>query len=193
MADNPISNRNTILKKFGFAITEEKKAQNVPEFQIVELKNGKRYTFKTIPLMKTSALIEGMYHSEDNQTENKLDDEKNMFVLPGIIDEKFMEFLLDYVEYVDQNGLPVFSQDKVIAATVLEAAIGPKLYELFIKHFGYKFQRSDLAVKQYLNIFGHMLTCSTIIISNSLITLFAIAHAIIIKHLPSSEFIIMDE
>lgn len=189
MSKDQISNIDNILKSFGFDIAEEEKKSNIPEYVILEIKNNKRYTFKTLPLMKISDLINGMF-------ENKSDihiPEDNLVSVPDLLDEKFMEFLLDYVTYVENNGLPIFNKDKIIAATVIENAIGIKLYELFVKHFKYKFQRSDLAVKQYLSIFGHMLECSTAIISNSLIEIFVIAHKIIIQHLPSSEFIIIDE
>jgi hypothetical protein len=147
--------------------------------------------------MKVSELINGLY--DDRQYAGIRSDQKNdqtndnIITMPEVIDEKFMEFLLDYVTHVEQNGLPVFNQEKIIAATVLENAVGYKIYELFVKHFKYKFQRSDLAVKQHLAVFGRMLECSTAIIANSLITLFAIAHKIIIQHLPSAEFIMVDE
>lgn len=211
-------NTNQILKKFGFSIDEEKKSLNIPEHQIIALPNGKQYTFKTLPLMKISDLINSFYGQSDvgqsegshdasqldisndasqpdtsNDDDNGMDRTGNKITFHTTIDEKFLEFLIDYTKYVEIYGLPVFPQEKILMATVLESAIGLPLYELFVKHFNYKYQRSDLAVKQYIKIFGHMLECSAMFVSNSLISLFAVAHAILIKHLPSSEFIIIDD
>ena len=101
-----------------------------------------------------------------------------------------MDFLLDYTLYVEKNKVPVFNTEKIYHATTLENATDPLINELFMKHFDYNFMRSDMAVIKYLNIFGHFLECSSAIVSEQLITLFAIAHKIIIQHLPSAEFIV---
>lgn len=175
-----------ILKEFGFQI-EEKKVNKLPAEIILVIKTGQHYTFKTIVINKISTLISNMVeHMTDEKTIN----------LPDLIDEKYMGFLVDYanfIEHQNQMEIPVYIVKKIESATTLENAIGSVLHKLFEKHFNYKFIRSDLAVKQYLKIFGYFLKASTVIISEPLITLFAIAHKIILQHLPSSEFIIIDE
>lgn len=168
-----------ILKEFGFH-TEEIKKTNLPDELTLVIKTGQHYTIKTTDVCKVSSFIA---NAIDNPVE-----------LPDGIDEKYMMFLIDYVNFIGQNkGVPEYDIKKIETATTLENAVGSVLHKLFEKHFNYKFMRSDVAVKHYLKIFGHFLKCSTIIISEPLITLFAIAHKIIIQHLPSSEFIIVDE
>lgn len=174
-----------ILKEFGFVI-EEKKVTKLPEEIILVIKTGQHYTFKTAVISKISALIL-------NMAENALD--KKSITLPDIIDEKYMGFLVDYADFIEQNKMeiPVYNIKKIESTTTLENAVGTALNKLFEKHFNYKFVRSDVAVKQYLKIFGYFLRASNVIISGPLMTLFAIAHKIILQHLPSSEFVILDE
>jgi hypothetical protein len=178
-----INTRDDILKSFGFDNDlDEKKQKDLPEYLKITISNGKEYSLKTIPLMKISEYVNNICSQE------KFDN--SPLEMPHMVDEKFMNFLIDYTDYVDKYNIPVFNEEKIIAATVLEAATNSKINELFVKNFNYRFMRSDLAVHQFLDLFGHMLECSAAIISNSLITIFAIAHKIIIQHLPSSEFII---
>jgi len=173
-----------ILKDFGFQF-EEKKDINVQDNIVLVIKSGQHFAFKKHLISKISSLI-----TETMNSDEKTGDE--LITLPPLIDIKFMLFLVDYVNFIEKNGIPVYQVKAIEAATTLENAIGPQLYGLFEKHFNYKFMRSDLSVKNYLEIFGHFLKCATLIISDPLITLFAIAHKIIIQHLPSSEFIITD-
>jgi hypothetical protein len=67
-----------------------------------------------------SALVNNMY--ETNELKN---------VLPDIIDEKYMDFLGDFCNYVQQNKMPVYEQKKVEVSTNLENAIGKDLFNLF--------------------------------------------------------------
>jgi len=176
-----------ILKEFGFQI-EEKKEVKLPSDITLVIKSGQHYTIKTNIINKISALIANMIETNDHNN--------STITLPDIIDEKYMAFLIDYVEFIEhqnQTEVPVYNVKKIESATTLENAIGAPLHKLFEKHFNYKFVRSDLAVKQYLKIFGYFLKASNVIISEPLMTLFAIAHKIILQHLPSSEFIIIDE
>jgi hypothetical protein len=183
-----MSNKIQILKNFGFDVQTENKKSNKPETVTLIIKTGQHYRFKTDGICKISALIASSFSENDVQTEpvDKIE-------VPEIINDKFMVFLLDYAEYICKHGIPVYNTDKIRSATTLENAIGSNLYLLFVKHFDYKFMRSDLAVKQYLNIFGYFLECSSTLVADSLITLFAIAHKIIIQHLPGSEFIAVDD
>lgn len=172
-----------ILKTFGFAVESEKKKPQLPEIIEIVTNDGRRYNCNTVCMMKISEYVNNIYTNNNEASIN----------MPPIIDHKFMDFLVDYCVYVEKHGEPAFNQAEIISATVLEHAVPKEIYELFVKHFDYKFRRSDLAVKEYLDTFGHMLECSTAIVANSLITLFAIAHKIIIQRLPSAEFIIMDD
>jgi len=184
-----MSNLNSqILKSFGFEVPEAEAKSSKPTMITLIIKTGQHYRFKTPVICKISAYISSMFAEEKkyNETDDKVE-------LPSIIDEKFMLFLLDYADYIEKHGVPAYNTEKIKAATTLENAVGTALHVLFIQHFDYKFMRSDLAVKQYLNIFGHFLECSTAIVADPLIALFAIAHKIIIQHLPGSEFIIIDD
>lgn len=181
-----MSNKIQILKNFGFDVQSENSKSNKPESLTLIIKTGQHYKFKTSEICKVSALIA-------STCSNKIASDDNKIEMPDIINDKFMVFLLDYTDYVSKYGVPVYNTEKVIAATTLENAIGRNLYLIFAKHLEYKFMRSDLAVKQYLNIFGYFLECSTALVSDQLITLFAIAHKIILQHLPGSEFISVDD
>ena len=173
-----MASKEQILKTFGFDIECKDIKSDEPKNIVLVIKTGQHYTFKSEAIRKISALVSNMSNNEND----------NRFELPSVVDYKFMMFLLDYSEYIDRSGVPLYNVEKIKAATTLENAINSEIYSLFVKHFNYKFLRSDLAVKQYLNIFGHFLECSTAIVSDKLITLFAIAHKIIIQHLPEGNF-----
>ena len=181
-----MSKHNNILKSFGFEVEEEEKKSIIPENIFIEV-GEKKYSINAIAAMKVSELINNKLKSN-----NDLNISDDVVQLPLIVNEKFMDFLEDYVKYVERKGIPTFIRDNIIKATVLEAAIGVELYELFVKNFNYRFQRSDIAVKEYLNTFCRMLECSSAIISDSLKSIFCIAIKIIIQHLPSAEFIPTD-
>ncbi len=172
-----------ILKEFGFHTDEVKKIELPLELTLV-IKSGQHYTFKTATICKISTLIANAIEV----------DKKTTIDLPDKIDEKYMMFLADYSNSVEMNnGIPKYDEEIIKIATTLENAIGPLFYRLFEKHFNYKFMRSDVAVKHFLDIFGHFLECSTIIISEPLIELFSITHKIIIQHLASADYIIPDD
>ena len=173
-----------ILKDFGFQIEEKSETKLPPTITLI-IKSGQHYTFKTKIITQISVFISNLLESA---CDSKAID------LPEAINDKFMGFLIDYADFIEENkGIPIYSIKKIESATPLENAVGMRLHGLFEKHFNYKFVRSDIAVKQYLSIFGYFLKCSTVIISEPLITLFAIAHKIILQHLPSSEFIIVED
>ncbi len=172
-----------ILKDFGFQF-DELNENKLPKEITIAVKTGQHYIFKTQTIIKISTYLCNVINSINT----------NVIILPDIIDHKFVDFLVDYANFVEQNnGIPSYTIKQIEVATTLENAIGPILYKLFEKHFNYKFVRSDIAVKQYLSVFGHFLKCANAIIAEPLITIFAIAHKIILQHLPSSEFIIINE
>lgn len=178
-----MSKQNNILKNFGFEVEEEEKKSTIPENIFIEV-GEKKYSVNAIAAMKVSELINNKL--KNNNDLNIVDD---VVQLPSIINVKFMDFLEDYIMYVERKGVPKFDEEEIIKATILEIAIGPELYELFVKNFNYRFLRSDIAVREYLDIFCRMLECSSAMISISLISIFCIAIKIIIQHLPSAEFI----
>jgi hypothetical protein len=178
-----MSKHNIILKSFGFEVEEDEKKSTIPENIFIEV-GEKKYSLNSIAAMKISELINNKL-----KCNNDLNITDDIMQMPAPINEKFMDFLDDYVKYVERKGIPTFVRDNIIKATVLEAAIGDELHALFVKNFNYKFQRSDIAVKEYLNTFCRMLECSSAIISDSLKSIFCIAIKIIIQHLPSAEFI----
>ncbi len=165
-----------ILRSFGFDI-DQKITNN--KITIIEV-NNIHYEFKTHIINSISEFISG---SISDNTPIKL---------PSIIDKQFIDFLLDYAILVEKKGIPVFELSKIQEATVFEHIFSNELISIFVKHFDYKYMRSDIAFKQYLPIFGKFLNCSSAIISESLINIFSIAHKIIIQHLPSTAFIITE-
>lgn len=166
-----------ILKSFGFQV-EEKKEETPDKIIFLITKAGEHFPFKLSAIKKVSLYVVEVF---DGQLISEIE-------LPPIIDTKFMLFLVDYVNYVEKLGnVPVYQDKHIQWAHTLEIAVGEELYQLFVKHFNYKFMRSDLAVKTYFVQFGHFLRCSTALISQPLMQLFCIAHKIILQHLPSSE------
>lgn len=167
---------NEILRSFGFQPDEKKEEVDKTIFLIT--KAGEHFPFKLSVIKKVSLFVVEIF---DSQLISEIE-------LPPLIDAKFMLFLVDYANFIEKNGsIPIYQDKHIQSAHTLEIAIGEELYQLFVKHFNYKFMRSDIAVKTYFTQFGYFLSCSAALISQPLIQLFCIAHKIILQHLPSSE------
>jgi hypothetical protein len=177
---NELDETDSILKKFGFDI-DEKSNYKTPDLIALEIKSGKQYLVKTVYMMQISEFINHLYEPAKKNIET-------IVKLPSVIDEKYMDFLTDYLLLVER-GIPALDSNVIKNATTLKAALGESLFELFVKHFEYVDERSDIAVKKYLQPFGYFLKCSASIIANPLITTFIVAHKCIIQHLPSSSFL----
>ena len=186
-----MSSTDDILKSFGFEIDNTVIESKIPEACIIQITSGTEYKFNTETIRNISAMVNNFFNSENVGCINSEND-NGSFIFHKIVDEKYMEFLVDFCDYVKKNKLPIFVKESIRQATTLENAIGKELYKLFEKHFNYKFIRSDCAVKEYLDTFDHFLNCSNFIVSDILIELFAIAISQIIRHLPSAEYILTD-